>query len=124
MTEGLTLIFGRARGAALRLPAGDEIVIDDGSIRIPAGQVAVYQSHLWTTDQGRFSRFDIEQPVEVTFGSSAASSRAFGPYRHLSGVDGVIYAEQRVFAFYDEQQKDWYAFEDGRHWRHIVITPA
>ena|SRR5438067_4798129 len=124
MTDGLTLTFGRARGAALRLQAGEEIVIVDGSIRTHAGQIAVYENHLWATDQGRFSRFDIEQPVEVSFASDTSQSRTFGPYRHLSGVDGVIYAEQHVFAFYDEQQKDWYAFEDGRHWPRIVITPA
>ena len=89
-----------------------------------AGEVAVHENHLWATKQGRFSRFDIEQSVEVSFASDAGSSRPFGPYRHLSGVDGVLYAEQRVLAFYDEQQKDWYAFEDGRHWRCITITPA
>jgi len=124
MNHGLTLLFGRARGDALRVSAGDQVVIEDGRIRTPAGEVAVHENHLWATKQGRFSRFDIEQSVEVSFASDAGSSRPFGPYRHLSGVDGVLYAEQRVFAFYDEQQKDWYAFEDGRHWRCITITPA
>ena len=82
---------------------------------MPGPQAA--ENHRWVTDQGRFSRFDIEQPVEVSFASATRQSRTFGPYDHLSAVDGVLYAEQHVFAFYDEQQKDWYAFEDGRHWR-------
>ena len=122
MDQGLTVIFGRARGDALRVQAGDQVVIDDGSIRTRAAEIAVYENHLWVTEPGRFSRFDIEQSVEVSFGSDAATSRTFGPYRQLSGVDGILYAEQRVFAFYDEQRKDWYAFEDGRHWRRVIIT--
>ena len=124
MTQGLTVTFGRARGEAQQLEAVDEIRIEDGSIRIGAAEVAVHESHLWVTDQGRFSRFDIEQAVEVRFASDTQQSRTFGPYAHLSGVDGVLYVEQHVFAFYDEQQKDWYAFEDGRHWPRIIITPA
>ena len=124
MSQGLTVVFGRARGDALRVAAGEEVVIEDGRMRIPAREIAVYENHLWATAQGRFSRFDIEQSVEVSFASEAAESRTFGPYRHLSGVDGILYAEQRVFAFYDEQRKDWYAFEDGRHWPRIIITPT
>lgn len=124
MSQGLTVVFGRARGDALRVPARDQVVIDDGTLRIAAGEIARYENHLWATEQGRFSRFDIEQSVEVSFASDAAQSRTFGPYRHLSGVDGILYAEQRVFAFYDEQRKDWYAFEDGRHWPRIIVTPT
>jgi hypothetical protein len=124
MQQGLTVVFGRARGGGLRARAGNELVLDDGSIRSNVGQLAVLQNHLWVTEHGRFSRFDIEQPVVVRFAADAAQSRSYGPYRHLSGVDGVIYAEQRVFAFYDEQQQDWYAFEDARHWPRIVIVPA
>jgi hypothetical protein len=124
MNQGLTVVFGRARGDALRVAAGEELLIEDGSMRIPAGEIAVYENHLWATERGRFSRFDIEQSVEVSFASDAAESRTFGPYRHVSGVDGIFYAEQRVFAFYDEQRKDWYAFEDGRHWPRIIITPT
>jgi hypothetical protein len=122
MNQGLTVVCGRARGDALRVQAGDQVVIEDGRMRTPAGEIAVYENHLWVTEPDRFSRFDIEQSVEVSFASDAARSRTFGPYRHLSGVDGILYAEQRVFAFYDEQRKDWYAFEDGRHWQRIIIT--
>src|SRR5438874_5166457 len=79
MNHGLTLLFGRARGDALRVSAGDQAVIEDGRIRTPAGEVAVHENHLWATKQGRFSRFDIEQSVEVSFASDAGSSRPFGP---------------------------------------------
>ena len=120
----LTVVFGRAHGAPRVVEASGEILFAEGSIRAEGRTVAVHEHHLWSTEWGRFTRLDIEHAVSVTFRSAAGGSRTFGPYRHFSCVDGIAYAEQRVFAFYDEQQKDWYAFEDGRHWPTFVLTLA
>jgi hypothetical protein len=119
----IRLVFGRAQGAPLAFEA-QEVVLEGGSVVADARAVAVHENHLWATEAARFSRFDIEQAVAATFGGDDGGAHRCGPYAHFSCVDGVAYAEQRVFAFYDEQRKDWYSHDNGRHWRRIVITPA
>jgi hypothetical protein len=49
--------------------------------------------------------------------------RTFWPYLHFSVVDTVLYVDQRVFAFWDRQEDDWYLHDDGRHWAKVVIAP-
>lgn len=48
--------------------------------------------------------------VSVQFAQgNGPGSRALGPYNAFHLLDGVAYAEGRVFAFFDKQQQDWYS---------------
>lgn len=87
-------------------------------------ELAVRDNHQWIVQKSRFSRFDVEQPVDIYLRSAGNTSRPLGPYAHFSCVDGISYVEQHIFAFYDEQNRDWYIFSDGLHWKTIVVTAA
>jgi len=45
-----------------------------------------------------------------------------GPYEKLAMYNGVAYVEDRVFAFTDLQQNDWYAMSAGQHWPAIRVA--
>ena len=121
----LTLTFGRPRGDALVLEAATgELELDDGRLKIDGKDTALHVNHQWEADGVRFSRFDVEEQVDIRMHTEERTSRIFGPYAHFSCVDGVAYVDGRIFAFYDEQAKDWYGFDDGRHWRRLVVCRA
>lgn len=120
----LTIVFGKPRGQALVREAHRELTLEDGRLTADGAELAVHADHIWVAGATRYSRFDIEQPVDLQLRSNGEKSRQFGPYRHFSCVDGVAYVEQRIFAFYDSENRDWYVFDDGKHWKTVVITAA
>jgi hypothetical protein len=122
--SALTLIFATPRGEALVLHGEKEIVLHDGRMKVDGVDVAVHENNQWVAQNAKFSRFDIEQAVDLHLRTNSDTSRTFGPYAHFSCMDGVVYVEQRIFAFYDEQNRDWYVFDDGRHWKALLITAA
>jgi len=62
--------------------------------------------------------------VSVQFAQgNGPGSRALGPYNAFHLLDGVAYAEGRVFAFFDKQQQDWYSHSLGNHWSTMIVTP-
>ena len=53
-----------------------------------------------------------------------AGSKALGPYNAFHLLDGVAYADGRVFAFFDKERQDWYSSLLGNHWQTMIVVPA
>ena len=89
--------------------------------------VARHREHQWEVEGDRYFRLDATTRVRVHFEHTrslptAAKSRSFGPYERFSAVDGIAYADDRVFAFVDARIGDWFCYGDGRHWAIMVVT--
>jgi len=90
--------------------------------------IARHREHQWEVEGERYYRLDATTRVRVHFEHTRslphtpAKSRSFGPYGRFSTVDGVAYADDRVFAFVDARIGDWFCYGDGRHWAVMVVT--
>jgi hypothetical protein len=127
-TDGLTLVFANARGEPFSAGPVERIRLEGTDLILqPPGDVfACHEDHRWVLRRGgSFSRMDCPHPVFVCFESrDGATSRTFGPYRAASAVDGIVYVDSRIAAFCDQQNRDWYSYELGTHWKAVVISPA
>jgi hypothetical protein len=56
-------------------------------------------------------------------GAADGNSRRAGPFSTLSAVDGVLYGDNRIIAFWDSQLNDWYSFDFDQHSRRILVSP-
>ena len=92
--------------------------------------IARHREHHWEVEGERFFRVDMTTRVRIHFerarpaADASTKSRSFGPYERLSAVDGIAYADDRVFAFVDARVGDWYCYGDGRHWSVMVVADA
>ena len=113
-TNGDTVSFGpyeeiRFEGSRLRADAHEAAIAEHS----PAG---------WVTSAGVFMRLEVaDDGLVIQGGSGAAESIELGPYRRVSAVDGVLYIEENILAFYDGQNDDWYLFPESKHWRVIRV---
>jgi hypothetical protein len=109
---------------AIRLDAETMRDAEDGEL------IALHREHQWQVGGERYYRVDVTSRVRVHFERSGAiapalpRSRDFGPYRQFSAVDGIAYADERVFAFVDGRVGDWFCYDDGRHWPVMIVTDA
>jgi hypothetical protein len=71
--------------------------------------LAEHVGHSWATAKGEFLRIDCECPVSVYFERGGYRSKVFGPYEHVSSLNGVVYGDRIVIAFCDAQNNDWYS---------------
>lgn len=92
--------------------------------------IARHREHHWEVEGERFFRVDMTTRVRIHFerarpaADAPTKSRSFGPYERFSAVDGIAYADDRVFAFVDARVGDWYCYGDGRHWAVMVVADA
>lgn len=90
--------------------------------------LAVHREHQWEVQGVRYHRLDASSRVRIHFEGARrepmAASRMFGPFARFSAVDGVAYTDDRVFAYVDAGGSEWFCYEDGRHWRVMVVTDA
>ena len=85
--------------------------------------IAMHRDHQWDVEGERYFRLDCTTRVRIHFEKvSHAQSRSFGPFQSFSSVDGITYADNRVFAFVDQKAGDWFCYDDGRHWPLMVVT--
>ena len=120
----LELVFGKVRGEALKCGPYSLLRFEDGTLLADGERLAVHENHQWVIEQGRYTRMDVEARIDIRCYTGESASRTFGPYATFSSVDGVAYVEQRIFGFYDEQERDWYAYDDGRHWKAMEVKAA
>lgn len=101
------------------------IRLDGDSVRNDQGGdlVAQHRDHVWEVQGERYYRLDATTRVCIHFERlSDVRSRNFGPYERFSAIDGIAYADNRVFAFVDPKFRDWYCYDDGSHWPVMVVT--
>ena len=117
------MIISLARDAHKKeLGTYHELVFQQDELQTAEGTVLATHMHNRWREQGEgetFLRLDIIGPLTVRGGD--AQARTLGPYLHFSTVDGVAYVEQRVFAFWDLQHRDWYLVDLGRHCKSLRL---
>lgn len=102
-----------------------ELLFEQDEVRTPDRTVLATHSHNRWREKGEgetFLRLDIVGPLVVRGGEAEAST--LGPYMQFATVDGVAYVEQRVFAFWDLEHRDWYLVDLGRHWKSLRLCRA
>jgi hypothetical protein len=81
----------------------------------------------WQLPEGtRYTRVECHSACSLWFHSANAAdgnSRRAGPFSTLSAVDGVLYGDNRIIAFWDSQLNDWYSFDFDQHSRRILVSP-
>jgi hypothetical protein len=87
--------------------------------------IATHGDHEWKTQEGKFSRLDCAASFIGFFEDGLGTgSRRYGPYSHLSCIDGIVFTDHQMFAFFDQQAADWYCYEAGRHFPNLIIQMA
>ena len=123
----LILTFSASTAAVHTIGPFEQFCFEGETIRAqPGGEaLAVHRSHAWEANGQRFVRMDCNAPVRAhLLAPDGSRSRTFGPFVHLSCIDGVCYVDREVFAVVDRGQDDWYVIPDERHWAILVVTPA
>jgi hypothetical protein len=93
----------------------DELCGEDGETPL-----ARHRYNRWIAGTGEeFATLQIVGPLLVT---TEGKAQTLGPYLRLSMFDGVAYVDERVFAFTDIQQHDWYMHDIGAHWPAMRIS--
>ena len=103
-------IFGAQEGSSLSPGVFSELRFDRNLLRPSAGgtPIAVHRDHAWETEGRKFARLDCDGRVLVYFGELDGTLGAmYGPYKELSAVDGVLYADRERFAAFDEATSLW-----------------
>jgi hypothetical protein len=92
----LRLAFSTQQGASRSVGAFSELRFDRAALRpSPAGSPLA-------------ERLDCEGRVMLHFTDAKGSlGQAWGPFEHLSCVNGVIYANRKKFATFDEASGRW-----------------
>jgi hypothetical protein len=116
----LELVFSGVSGNQKSSLSVDELWIAGGLMRSSRSGpvIAEHRDHAWFIGCQRYYRIDVADPIAICFIDEQSDySRAYGPFSNFAFVNGVAYSEGHVFAFMDEQHKDWYSVDAGRHWR-------
>ena len=83
--------------------------------------IAEHRDHAWHVDGKRYTRFDCSGRVAIYFtGRDGTLGPVYGPFEHLSTVDGVLYANRELFASFDEADGLWAI--DGTELRCAVLV--
>ncbi len=100
MARTLTAVFSRPRGKPRGVGPFGCLRLEGECMREAAGGplIAEHWGHEWHVDGERFSRLDVEGPVNVHF-VDHSSSKTYGPFSSFSAVNGVAFRERSVFAF-------------------------
>lgn len=104
------------------------IRFDGDTVRDAAKRALIgrHVQHQWEVAGERYFRLECSSRVRVHFEQprEGTSSRPFGPYERFSAVDGIAYADERVFAFVDSNVGDWFCYNDGQHWPVMIVSDA
>ncbi len=126
----LILSFVHVNKPAKTVGPYQSVELDASAVRDGAKHdvLAVHREHQWEVRGVRYHRLDSSSRLRIHFEGGrrepAAASRRFGPFDRFSAVDGVAYTDDRVFAYVDAGDGDWFCYEDGRRWRIMVLTDA
>ena len=110
MDSVLRPVFGVQEGASLSPGVFSELRFDRNLLRPSAGgtPIAVHRDHTWEAEGRTFGRLDCDGRVVVFFCQiDGTLGVMYGPYRSLSAVDGILYADAERFAVYDEATHLW-----------------
>jgi hypothetical protein len=86
--------------------------------------IAWHTQHRWRSEHGEqsYNKIEITGPLTITIGEdSPAPQQRFGPYGAYHYMDGVAYADGRVFGFWDLSASNWYLTDVGVHCKTLTI---
>ena len=89
--------------------------------------LASYVENRWQVQgsEERFGSVEFRSRVDVHFErKDGERSKALGPYSAFHLMDGVAYADDRVFACFDKEHEDWYSLTLGHHWPTMAVVAA
>jgi hypothetical protein len=124
----LVLSFVHPSKPAKSLGPFHSIRLDGETVRdrVSREVIATSREHQWAVGDERYFRLDCTARVRIYFERlrEGRTSREFGPYQRFSAVDGIVYTDDRVFAFVDAKAGDWFCYNDGQHWPVMIVTDA
>ena len=103
-------VFGAQEGASLSPGVFSELRFDRNLLRPSAAgtPIAVHRAHSWESEGRTFTRLDCAGRVLIYFAQLDGTLGAmYGPFEHLSAVDGILYADRERFASFDETSALW-----------------
>ena len=103
-------VFGAQEGASLSPGVFSELRFDRNLLRPSAAgtPIAVHRNNAWEAEGRQFSRLDCRGRVLVYFAQlDGTLGTMFGPYEHLSALDGILYADRERFAVFSEADSLW-----------------
>jgi hypothetical protein len=122
----LVLSFVHPSKPAKSLGPFHSIRLDGETVRdrVSREVIATSREHQWAVGEERYFRFDCMARVRIYFERlrEGLTSREYGPYHRFSAVDGIVYTDDRVFAFVDPKAGDWFCYNDGQHWPVMIVT--
>jgi hypothetical protein len=80
-----------------------------------AEPIVSHVHHRWTVPgaEHSYTHLEVVGPLWIL----GPDAQKVGPYLSFSVVNGTAYVDQRIFAFLDVQQDDWYITDLGEHWK-------
>jgi hypothetical protein len=87
--------------------------------------IALHTQHRWRTQDGNqtYNKVEITGPLTISIGDDSPSmQRRFGPYGTYHYMDGVGYADGRVFGFWDLSASNWYLTDMGVHCKVLTVS--
>ncbi len=103
-------VFGAQEGASLSPGVFSELRFDRNLLRPSAAgtPIAVHRDHAWEAEGRKYSRLDCAGRMALFLAQlDGTLGPVYGPYRQLSAVDGVLYADRERFAEFDEAANLW-----------------
>ena len=103
-------VFGAQEGASLSPGVFSELRFDRNLLRPSAGgtPIAVHRNHSWEAEGRKFARLDCGGRVIVFFCQlDGTLGVMYGPYESLAAVDGILYADAKRFAMFNEATNLW-----------------
>lgn len=87
--------------------------------------VATYRHHQWELQGRHFTRWDCKQPSVIHFEDAAGGpTERFGPFQTLYAADGVLYADDELFAKFIEESQLWHCYATENFWPALVFESA
>jgi hypothetical protein len=121
----MLLTFEKSGGESITLGPLKTLRLDGEELReLQGGPVlARHEGHSWTVQGQSYLRLDYEGPVTIKFEDSRTgrTSATYGPFMHLSSVDGMTYLNHELFCQLNSETHLWYFRQENTEWPTVLI---
>lgn len=92
--------------------------------KLPSGEiVAYYVRHQWQIGEVFFSRYECRDPCFVHMeDAQGARTAPLGPFKEIFVADGIMYADQELFAKHVEETLNWHCYPLQTYWPALVLV--
>jgi hypothetical protein len=90
-----------------------------------AAIVGTYRQHQWELQARYFTRWDCPEPTLVHFEDVAGGrTEDYGPFTEIYAADGVVHADQKIFAKFVEESQLWHCYPTENFWPVMIVKSA